>query len=289
MTAMSEGEDRTEDEDHSLLEKREEFLSSFFQKGAEFTRELLEDNDRLRRRVVQVESQLRHALEQEPSARTLQELVDKLHALEKERTELLARFTDTAKEGSSFAERYSEIERENNNLASLFVAQTQLHSTLEVAEVVGVMVEIVLNFVGGRTFAIFLADEAGTLRALEAHDLSVDDVAPVAPGQGVIGRVAATGQRFEGEGPVPKRLDPGRDEPFVCFPLRAGGSIVGAIAIWGFLIQKESLVDVDQQIFDLLASSGGHALEAALLASHARRDGVAPSRGTYEAYAELLR
>jgi hypothetical protein len=286
---MSDGEDRNEDEELSLLEKREEFFSSFFRKGAEFTRELLEDNDRLRRRVVQLESQLKHAREQEPSARTLQELVDKLHALEQERTELLARFADTETQESAFAERYAEIERENNNLASLYVAQTQLHSTLDVAEVVGVMVEIVLNFVGGRNFAIYLCDESGTLRPLEAHALNLADVPCFERGQGVIGAVAANGKTFTGEGPVPKGLRPGRDEPFVCLPLRAGGSIVGAIAIWGFLIQKESLVDVDQQIFDLLASSGGHALEAALLASCARRDGVAPVTGTFEACAELLR
>jgi len=289
MGAMSESDDRSAGDESSLLEKREEFLESFFKKGAEFTRDLLKDNDRLRRRVVQLESELEHAREAEPSTQTLQELVDKLHALEKERTELLRRFADTESQESAFAERYAEIERENNNLASLFVAQTQLHSSHEVAEVLRVMVEILLNFVGARSFAIFLEDEACTLRPLEAHALALDEVPAVAPGEGVIGEVVATGRTFAGEGPVPRGKKPGSDQPFVCFPLRADGSIVGAVAIWGFLVQKECLVDVDQQIFELLESSGGHALEAALLATRARRSGNAPSKGTFEAYAELLR
>lgn len=289
MGTMSSSDDRSGSDESSLLEKREEFLESFFKKGAEFTRDLLKDNDRLRRRVIHLESELKHALEQEPSAGTLQELVDKLHALEKERTELLRRFADTEAQESSFADRYAEIERENNNLASLFVAQTQLHSSHDVGEVLGVMVEILLNFVGARVFAIFLADEEGTLRPLEAHAIALDEVPLFAAGEGVMGEVVATGRTRAGEGLVPSDCVPGRDQPFVCFPLRAGGSIVGAIAIWGFLVQKESLVDVDQQIFDLLTWSGGHALEAALLATRARRSGSAPSRGTYENYAELLR
>ena len=67
MSTMSDREDRTPDEELSLLEKREEFFASYFKKGAEFARELLEDNDRLRRKVAKLESQLQHALEQEPS------------------------------------------------------------------------------------------------------------------------------------------------------------------------------------------------------------------------------
>ncbi len=286
---MSDGDDRSGSEESSLLEKREEFLESFFKKGAEFTRDLLEDNDRLRRRVVQLESELRHALEQEPSAGTLQELVDKLHALEKERADLLRRFADTEAQENLFAARYAEIERENNNLASLYVAQTQLHSSHDVGEVLRVMVEILLNFVGARTFAIYLADETGTLRALEAHAMALDEVPSFPAGEGVLGDVVTTGRVKTEAGAVTEARVPGRDEPFVCFPLRADGSIVGAVAIWGFLVQKEYLVDVDRQIFDLLTSSGGHALEAALLATRARRSGNAPSRATYEAYAELLR
>lgn len=286
---MSDGEDRSGGEESSLLDKREEFLESFFKKGAEFTRDLLQDNDRLRRRVVQLESELKHTLAQEPSASTLQELVDRLHVLEQERTELLKRFADTEAQENLFADRYAEIERENNNLASLYVAQTQLHSSHDVGEVLRVMVEILLNFVGARTFAIYLTDETGTLRALEAHALELDDVPTFSADEGVFGAVVRTGRVKAESGPVTEERTPGSDEPFVCFPLRADGSIVGVVAIWGFLVQKEHLVDVDRQIFSLLTESGGHALEAALLATRARRSGNAPSRATYEAYAELLR
>jgi nitrate/nitrite-specific signal transduction histidine kinase len=249
---------------------------------------LLKDNDRLRRRLVQVESELARALEQEPSASTLQELVEKLHTLEGERAALLERFAETEALGERFAERYHEIEQENSNLASLYVAQSQLHSSLAVGDVLQVIIEIVLNFVGGKQFVIYMADHSGTQRALAVHALDIETIPPVERGRGVIGEVGLSGRTHAGEGPVPKGLVAGRDDPFVCFPLRGDGTIMGTLAIWGFLLQKETLVDVDQQIFDLLSSSGGRALEAARLATRIRRQEGARLEGTYEAYAELL-
>ena len=78
-------------------------------------------------------------------------------------------------------------------------------------------------------------------------------------------------------------------DPIVCFPLRQGTRVVGAIAIWGFWIQKEELSELDQRMFQLLATSGGHALEAARLAAHDSEQSPASNGGSpFELYSALL-
>ena len=47
---------------------------------------------------------------------------------------------------------YVEIEEENNNLANLYVASYQLHSTLDSSEVLKVVLEIVINLIGAEIF-----------------------------------------------------------------------------------------------------------------------------------------
>ena len=273
--------------DSDLLSKKQEFLESFFKKGAEFTQELLGDNDRLRRQLIHAESQIEHLRRQDASAETLQELVEKLHSLEEERKSLLNRFAESEVQEGSFSARYGEIEQENSDLASLYVAQSQLFASLDVGEVVRVVIEIVLNFIGGNRLALVVADGQGNYRVLAAEAIDADAVAVVVPGRGVIGEAIASGEIYV----APDPLRPGRaesDDPAVVLPLREGDVVVGAVAIWEFWVQKEGLVDVDRQMFDLLASSGGRALEAARLATNGRAGG-APSPGTFEEYSELLR
>ena len=282
---MSDGSDPG---DSDLLVKKQEFLESFFRKGAEFTQELLRENANLRRQLVQLESQLSHIRDQDASPETLHELVEKMHSLEEERKSLLARFAETEAEEGHFSERYIEIEQENSDLASLYVAQSQLHASLDVGEVVRVIIEIVLNFIGGNQLALLLGDNQGKFRVVAAEGFDGDVVPVVEPGQGVIGQVVASAKTHIGKEPARGGRLPERDEPAVCLPLRDGNTIVGAVAIWSFWVQKNGLLAVDQQMFELLASSGGRALEAARLATMGRGQGTA-SPGTFEEYTELLR
>ena len=68
-------------------------------------------------------------------------------------------------ENRQFAERYLEIEEENNNLANLYVASYQLHSTLDLDEVLKIILEIVINLIGAEVFAVYMLDRRG--RTLE--------------------------------------------------------------------------------------------------------------------------
>jgi nitrate/nitrite-specific signal transduction histidine kinase len=62
-------------------------------------------------------------------------------------------------ENQHFAKRYVEVEDENNNLANLYVATYQLHSTLDSNEVVKVILEIVINLIGAEIFCVYVCEE----------------------------------------------------------------------------------------------------------------------------------
>jgi GAF domain-containing protein len=170
-------------------------------------------------------------------------------------------------------ENAEEILRENERLASLYVAASQLHSTLDPGEVQQIIVEILLNFVGAKVFAVFAADPEGGLSPLLAEGLPREDVArrPQGTAGGLIGDVFAGRPAHIASAPTPAR--PSDAEPLVALPLRVrlNGriNVVGVVAIWEFLQQKQDLHDVDIELFNLLSESAGVALEAAQCAERA--------------------
>jgi transcriptional regulator with GAF, ATPase, and Fis domain len=186
----------------------------------------------------------------------------------------------------SLEQHIQEVELENSNLASLYVALSQLHSSLDVNEVLGVIVEILLNFVGADTFAVMVADEGGTLRPIAAHGVARGAV-PSLPSEGLVGRALATGAPQYGTFVARRPAARLGIDPMVCVPLHAAGEVMGAIPVWSFLQQKEALTPIDHEIIQLMSKSAGTALEAARLAMTAPPQPGA--RGYYEAFAELIR
>ena len=140
-----------------------EFIHNFFKRASEFTEELLRENERLRYRVLELESQVATRPAQAAPAAgavpSLGELLRRIQELEQERQHILSRTRDIESANVDFQDRYRDIERENNNLANLYVASFQLHSTLELREVRQVIIEILLNLVGAKVFAVLLLDE----------------------------------------------------------------------------------------------------------------------------------
>jgi predicted nuclease with TOPRIM domain len=87
------------------------------------------------------------------------ELLTKIESLEQEYRSVRERLRQVEEENQQFAGRYLEIEEENNNLANLYVASYQLHSTLDLEEVLKIIIEIVINLVGAEVFAVYILDE----------------------------------------------------------------------------------------------------------------------------------
>jgi hypothetical protein len=251
-----------------LFERASEFMA-LFRRGAEFTKELVEENAKLRRRLVEIESRQNEAAQSNGEwAKLRVELLERVRALEGEKSDALERMHVLEEENRQFAARFVEVEEENNNLANLYVASYQLHSTLNVAEVVKIIIEIVINLVGAQTFAVYVHDEkTGLLEAVaaEGEDVAVFPSMPL--GEGVVGAAVAAGTTScSGE---MGSSDFAR--PIVAIPLRVNDRPVGAIAIFELLEQKDGLTPLDRELFTLLAGHAATAIFAAQLHSQSER------------------
>lgn len=268
---MSKPDDKPDLQELDLVESKREFIETFFKRGAEFTEELMRENEKLRFRVVQLEEERRAAstsgpVVDKPNAAALRELVARIEALEAERENLLSRFSGVERQNRDFNDRYHDIERENNNLANLYVASFQLHSTLDLREVTQIILEILLNFVGAKTFAIQLVDEEQhKLRTLAAEGVDRAKVPEGGVNDGRVGQVLASGQTYVDGERLRARAD--LERPLIIVPLKIRDKVVGAVVIWDLLSQKTALADVDYELFNLLAAHAASSLQGAWLAA----------------------
>src|SRR5512133_1143723 len=106
----------SERDDDKVAGKRAEEFMQVFKKGAEFTQNLLKENERLRFRVLQLEEM--HPRDEESgevNAETVR-LRQRLEELERQKEEILGRVRQIEAENVDFANRYVDIENENNML-----------------------------------------------------------------------------------------------------------------------------------------------------------------------------
>ena len=132
----------------SLTVQREEFLETFFKRGAEFANELLGE-------VHEMQGQLRTLRDENAALRlqlasddAIRDLLVKIEALEKEKHALATHVESTKQESSNYLSKYHEVELELDAMANLYVASYQLHIALTPAEVFSIMEQILMQFVG---------------------------------------------------------------------------------------------------------------------------------------------
>jgi transcriptional regulator with GAF, ATPase, and Fis domain len=258
----------TEDE-KGLYGRAEEFLQ-VFKKGAEFTNELMKENERLRYRVLQLEETRRGAQEGMGTTDENKLLLKRIDELEQEKEEILSHIRQVEAENQNFATRYVEIEHENNNLANLYIASYQLHSTLDFKEVLQIITEIVINLIGAEEFAILLLDEkTNELQAVATEGISREDVPSVKFGQGTIGEVAKSGENHfvsDVDAYISDMLN-----PMVCIPLKIKEHVIGVLVIYKLLVQKSQFAEVDYELFTLLAGHAATAVFSSRLYSDSER------------------
>jgi nitrate/nitrite-specific signal transduction histidine kinase len=160
---------------------------------------------------------------------------------------------------------------EEDRLANLYVASTQLHGTLDLKEVVSVILEICLNLVGAARATVYVHDEErGMLVPVAACGGEVPG-AEITLGEGLIGEAVAKGQtRCEETAP-----------PVALIPLIVSDRTVGAVVVHALLPQKARLSTLDHALFEMLSRQGATALYGAYLAaavSHKIRAGEIRSR-----------
>src|SRR5437667_1723951 len=261
--------------------RAEKFLE-LFNKGKEFTEELLRENQRLRYRIASLETDQATA-----SSDEVQRLRAEIQQLTDENRRIAQRFREVEEENKDFANRYIEIEEQNNNLANLYVASYQLHSTLDFREVIQIVQEIVINLIGAESFAILLLDEK--TNELKTIACEGEDVMPgiesisARLGEGVLGEVARTGESYyinqevEGTGKVTL------EKPLAAVPLKIKEHVIGLIAIYKLLQQKDSFSAVDYELFSLLAAHAATAIFSSKLYSQSER-----KLNTIQSFLDLL-
>jgi hypothetical protein len=256
------------DHEKDLFDRADEF-QGLFQRGAKFSQELLEENQRLRRALMEWESRTQEAA-QDPTewGKLREELVNRIRGLESENQDVLERLYALEAENRQFAGRYVEIEEENNNLANLYVASYQLHSTLDLSEVLKIIIEIVINLVGAEIFCVYVHDEkTGMIEAVAAEGDEVPAFPSMPLGHGRVGGTVVSGETLcdETGGPVDYA------SPIVSIPLRVDDMPIGAIAIFKVLAQKGTFSPLDHELFTLLAGHAATAILAARLHANSER------------------
>ncbi len=243
-------------------QRSEEYVLQVRENTQKYIEALIAENERLRSLVNDLEEQRRQ------TDRRLGVAESELGRIEVERLKLAERIEQIEVESQDLLDQFQEIERQNSDLASLYVASYRLHETIKRNEVIAVIEEIVVNMIGSEELAIFELDEdSGKLRLLDSLGIDPGDLERVRLNEsrieeaaGVLQQVVETGKRYvvdSPEGKVPTE----NAGLTACVPLILDGQVIGAIAVFRLLDQKESkLAPLDFELFDLLATHAAAAL-----------------------------
>jgi hypothetical protein len=254
---------------HDLSQERDQFLRTF-SKGAQLTREFVEQYEALQRELTALQAEngrLRAAIEADDAIR---DLLKKIEALEAEKRELLSHYRRVEEVTSDFDARFHEMEDEFANLANLFVASSSLHSSLSPRAVTRRLKEVLEQLVGAEQFGVYLVGKDGrALDPIAVVGLPVDTPAPEALANGLIAEVARSGvARIDDDG------DPSLgtiEKPPAVFPLQIDDNIVGVVAIFRSFAQKTKFSTVDFELFKLLGQHAAAALMSSGLFAQAER------------------
>jgi hypothetical protein len=179
-----------------------------------------------------------------------------LHRAEEER--LRSRLEEIEREHKRICDDYVAAEEQRSDLASLFVALARLHGTLDRREILVAIQELVVNVLGSEQLALFEVGPEGSLRAVHSMGVDGSRLGEVPAGDGTIGR-AAMGHPFVAGGEA-RSEDP---DLTACIPIRVGGRVTGALAVWRLLGHKPFLTDSDLELIEVLSTHAGTALYAA--------------------------
>lgn len=162
-------------------------------------------------------------------------------------------------EHQRFVERYVTLERENMNLANLYVASYRLNEVTDTQGFLDVLQEIVVNLVGCEEHALFEVAPGKTgLKLVRSMGVDSSRYQFIARGDGILGKSLVTRELYLHPGVVNNTtLEP--ETLSACVPLCLGPEVVGVVALFRLLPQKTQYEAHDRELFSLL---GAHAARA---------------------------
>jgi GAF domain len=249
-----------------LKSERDEFLRKF-SRGTQLTEDFLKEHERMQSRLQDLEHEnagLRAKVEADQAVR---ELLLKIDRLESEKSELVSRYRQAEAMSTEFTARVQEVESEFANLANLFVASNQLHSSLSPRGVTRRIKEVLAQLVGAERYAMYLVNPEGEeLIPIASEGVPGHQLIPVRIAGTRIGDVLMKGSASVADS------DPSQgtlQDPPAVIPLSVDDRVVGTIAIFSTLAQKNKFDTVDFELFKLLGQHAAQALVAASLFAQA--------------------
>ncbi len=156
----------------------------------------------------------------------------------------------------SFSEMHMLPNPEPSLLTSLLFRGCYTGSRIK--EVLQIILEIAINLIGSEEFGVLLLDEkTNRLEPVASEGIETSELPSIAIGHGIIGGAVKTGENYFIESMEGYERD--FEKPIVCIPLKIKEHVIGVIAIYKLLTQKDEFTNVDYELFTLLA---GHAATA---------------------------
>jgi nitrate/nitrite-specific signal transduction histidine kinase len=234
---------------------KEAYVLRIWEETRKCTRELIAENRTLRELAARFE------VEAQQAGARAEWLEQQLESFRKRRAELEGRLESLEKESRERLRSYLDLEQQNTNLANLYVASYRLHATLDRAEVLAGIQEIIINLVGSEELAIFEVRNGDRVPRVAARfGVPFESFSDV-PREAQKAILAAMES-----GKVAIGAHDGADpRPVACIPLGIEGRPIGAIAVFRLLQQKQGIETLDRELFDLLATHAATALYATRL------------------------
>jgi len=252
-----------------LKSERDKFVKSFT-RGSRLTDEFIQDYERLLDKLAALEAENANLRAQVAADRAVRELVQKIERLEAEKSDLLSRTNRAEAISNQFTTRVQEVESEFSNLANLYVASNQLHSSLSPRGVTRRIKEVLAQLVGAERYSMYLANQDGTeLVPIASEGVPGGELTPVPIAGSPLGDVFTKGEAAVNEEGNPSEGT--LDRPAAVIPLVVDERIAGVIAIFSTLKQKTRFDAVDFELFRLLGQQAASALVSASLFAQAER------------------
>ncbi len=179
--------------------------------------------------------------------------------------ELEHRLKQLEHENRTLSDLCNQLQEQNAAISNLYVAKHRLHASLDAAEVMRIVKEIMVELIGAKEFGIYLLDPRQKLLRRIAVGGGKKHPETVALGEGHIGEGASTGKPFYFAGATRAP-----EIPLAVVPLRSESDTIGVIAIWELLPHKGDFTPVDHQLLDSVAEHAPAALKSAHLHQKSR-------------------
>jgi hypothetical protein len=155
-----------------------------------------------------------------------------------------------------------QIERNHFLLVRLNAASARLMQSLEQGDEFDAIAEIIANLVGSEQIAIFDYRPANQDFSLAwSWGVEADALQPFLCGAGMFGRAVRQGMSQFRERQPETSLLPYEENLTACVLLKSGGEVVGVIAIFGLLPQKNCLEWVDYELLKFLETYASVAIQ----------------------------